>query len=638
MMLNSESQNDYGSYFHSYLQNEPLRHFGDLDYLRSQTRANKINTLIDQLKKASDPDSTFLLASKLFSQRISKEMADYNQKDRENYLFQQDFIEIFIKFYEKAFEVCSNQQEAEQRAAKILWNSIEKDQFGQVWTTLSKNREFRAKDLQLIRQFNISDNLVNIVQRNLISHRRDIDRPPYELISLNISKAIKLFQEGNYEEAIVSFDTALDIIRELEGREIEAKITTIIGSLLRQTNTTVSEGLHYLKHAQSLYESFKDNVNLAECHAEISAAYWTQGLYKETLDFLSSEIDLHAKQNNTYAVMLSEEKLSHFFRNLSRFTESERWNLRHLDSAVRAADDEMKGLYFLDANLNYAQTLIGLNSWLKAEKHISFSERALGHLDISDERKKNIILETNRMRGHISVFQGQFNRAASFFARRKEFQNQVVPASPFFSRFLRAEATFYRNLHNFSQAIKTLQPLFQSKDSLNPLNVVLLAELLALHSHETQALKLLSRAEKVFSKWNSIHALSRVYLSTGYIYFLTQDFSEARRWYQKSLEVTKSDLVDLMITIDAHLNLAYMELEKSNIKSAESHWLLAEEAAMMSGSRAHILNTQLLQANLMINKGDQTAGINSLKRIAQEAQEQEIWFIQQKANFRLNEL
>jgi len=638
--MNDSLQNDYSSLIHNYLQNEPSRHFGDLEYLKPQMKNKTIEILIDQLRKFSDRDTHFLLASKLFSQIITKEMAQYDDNLVKSYHFQQDFLKVYNTFYDKVLEEVQNQLEAEQRTAKILWNYIENQRLDDIFQIVLKNRDPSLSpsiDEGLLIKFDIPDNLVKIVQRNTISLGRSYGQSAYELASTNISEAIELFQDKNYNDMIVSLNSALEKIQEFEGNKAGAKFASIVGALLIQIKSTTTEGLRFLNQAKSLYEALGDNFHLAECYTKLSDAYWRQGMYKKTLDNLASEIDLLTKQNNNLAVMITEEKLSHFFRNLSRFNESQEWALRHLNSAIRAADDRMKGIYFLDANINYAQTLIGLNFWMKAEKHINFAERTINHLDVSEEYKQRLILEINHMKGYISVYRGQFDQALTYFAKRGEFQQQLALNSPIFSRFLRAEATLYRNLGNFPLAIKAIQPLFQSKDSLNPLNVVLLAELLALHSHESQALKLLNRAEKVFLKWNSIHGLSRIYLSMGYVYLLMQDFSKSQKLYQNSLEITKTDLTDLKVSIDANLNLAYIEMEKGNLKIAKNHCALAEECAMMSGSKAFILDSNLLKANLWINSGNETNGINALKRISKEAEELDIWFIQQKANFRLNE-
>ena len=107
---------------------------------------------------------------------------------------------------------------------------------------------------------------------------------------------------------------------------------------------------------------------------------------------------------------------------------------------------------------------------------------------------------------------------------------------------------------------------------------------------------------------------------------------------KKALEIVKTDLPDLNVFIKANLNLAYIEMEKGNYKFAENHCIAAEEYAMMSGSKSFILDSNLLRANLWLITGNDTAGINTLKRISKEAEELEIWFILQKANFRLNEL
>ncbi|MFX0122747.1 MAG: tetratricopeptide repeat protein [Candidatus Hodarchaeota archaeon] len=639
--MNEPTSDDYSNLIRTYLQNEPYRHFGDLDYLRIQTRDGAIERLVKQLRNISSQDNQFVLASKLFSQIITEEMAQYDDSLIPSFHFQQDIMIIFVNLYRKALEEVNTPQEAEQRAAKILWNYIQTDRLENIINVFIRNRLpilTPSKDLELLAQFKITDNLVKLVQRNVISPGRSYEQSAYELISNHSSRALDLFKEKKYEEMITSFNIAFEMINEFEGREAGARFAFMVGSLLSRVNSTASEGLRFLTQAKSQYESLKDDIHLADCYTEISTAYWRQGMYKETLNNLAMEIDLLTKLKNNYAVMISEEKLSHFFRNLSRFNESQEWALRHLNSTIRASDDKMKGLYFLDANLNYTETLIGLNQWMKAEKHVNFAERTINHLEISEKHKQQFILEINRMKGHILVFRGQFDQARTYFAKRRDFRYQLIPNSPVFNRFLRAEATLYRNLRDFSQAIRIIQPLFQSKDSLNPLNVVLLAELLALHAHESQALKLLNRAEKVFLKWNSIHCLSRIYISTAYIHLLMQDFQRAQKFYKKALDIIKTDLPDLNVFITANLNLAYIELEKGNYKQAENHCVLAEEYAMMSGSKSFILDSNLLRANLWIDTGNTTAGINSLKRISKEAEELEIWFILQKANFRLNEI
>ncbi|MFX1507683.1 MAG: tetratricopeptide repeat protein, partial [Promethearchaeota archaeon] len=538
------TQDDYSNLIRTYLQNEPSRHFGDLDYLRSQTKNGTIEKLLKQLKRTSNLDDQFILASNLFSQIITEEMAQYDDNLKESYQFQQDVMIVFFNLYKKSIEEGDTQQEAEQKAAKIFWNYIQSNRLGKVMNVFIRNRLpylTPSDELELLERFNVIDNLVKLVQRNVISPGRSYEQSAYELISNHISKAINLFLDNTYDEMIVSFNIASEMINEFEGSEAGARFAFIVGSLLTQKGATLSEGLRFLDQSKIQYEQLGDEINLADCYTEISTAYWRKGMYKDTLNNLAFEIDLRTKQKNNYAVMISEEKLCHFFRNLSRFNESQEWALRHLNSTIRAADDQMKGLFFLDANLNYAETLLGLNQWLKAEKHISFAERTISHLDVSDEYKQRFILEINRMKGHISVFRGQFDQAKVFFDKRKEFK-QIAPNTPVFNRFLRSEATLYRNLRNFSQAIQTIQPLFQNKDSLNPLNVVLLAELLALHAHESQALKLLKRAEKVFLKWNSIHCLSRIYISMAYIYLLMQDFPKAQNWYKKALEIIETDL------------------------------------------------------------------------------------------------
>jgi tetratricopeptide (TPR) repeat protein len=391
-----------------------------------------------------------------------------------------------------------------------------------------------------------------------------------------------------------------------------------------------------LKRARKQCEEIGDNQLLTECLAVTSNALWMQGMYKETLDTLSTEIDLQRSLNDNLGVMFSEEKLSHFFRNLSRFNESQSWAQRHLNSAIRAADHPMKGFYFLDANLNYARTLIGLNSWKKAEKHIGFSEKTLNHIQISPQYLNQLLLEIYCLRGSISIARGKFDDAGIHFLKRNELQPELMARSPIFGQFLRAEANLYRNQRDFSRAIHTLQPLFQDKDRLNPLNVALLAELLALHAHESEAIKLLKRAMKVLKAWKSIHGLSRIYSSLGYIYFLTGEFSKSKRWYSETLEIVKNEFKDIKVTLDAHTTLAYMAIENGNFKLAEAHSNSAEELAIMSGSKAFILDSYLLKAILMIKTKKEEAGMNAIRRISTEAVDSEIAYIYRKSKIQIN--
>jgi tetratricopeptide (TPR) repeat protein len=619
-----------------YLQNEPKRHFGDLDRLISSVARDSL--LRKQIREIIDRDTHFFLEGRLFSRIITTSMAQFNEDLQEDYYFQQNFLTVFKKFYLKAREKGSDQIEAEQRAAKIIWNFIETKRYEQAVRVLIKDYsrvQDHERNLELMKRYRISENLVKIVQAGISSQKSSTS--VYNQISDQIDKALESYLAADYKGMSLLFETALNNIKKYEREKISAKFALLVGALLSSKEVTISKGIYFLKRARLQCQELGDNFLLAECLAEMSNAYWTQGLYKNTLDILSTEINLHEKQNNTLGVMFSEEKLSHFFRNLCRYNESQSWAHRHLNSAIGAADHLMKGFYFLDANLNYAKTLIGLNSWEKAEKHISFSEKTLNHLEISPQYLNKIMLEIHCMRGNIAVIRGKFDEAKFHFDKRNEYQPELMPQSPMFGRFLRAEATLYRNQQNFSNAIHTLQPLFQNKDELNPLNVALLAELLALHDHENEAFKLLKRAKKVLKSWNSIHGLSRIYLSLGYVNFLMGDFTRATKFNNEALEVvpSKTELNDLKVSLEAHTTLAYIAMEKGNFKLAETHCNLAEESAIMSGSKAFILDSYLIKAILMTLTGKEIAGINAIRRISTEALDSEIAYIYRKSKIQL---
>ncbi|MHA2203556.1 MAG: hypothetical protein ACW991_07685, partial [Candidatus Hodarchaeales archaeon] len=158
--MNEPTLDDYSNLVRTYLQNEPSRHFGDLDYLRTQTRDEPIQRLIKQLRNTSGHDDQFLLASKLFSQIITEEMAQYDDTLKLSYHFQQDLLIVFSSLYRKALEDGDNQQEAEQRTAKVLWNYIQNNQLINIFNVFVRNRLpilTPSKDLELLEKFKVTD-------------------------------------------------------------------------------------------------------------------------------------------------------------------------------------------------------------------------------------------------------------------------------------------------------------------------------------------------------------------------------------------------------------------------------------------------------------------------------------------------
>ncbi|NHJ01002.1 MAG: tetratricopeptide repeat protein [Candidatus Heimdallarchaeota archaeon] len=637
MSLEYPIQNDdWEDFISNFYKSEPTRYFGNLDRLFFSK--NREEEIFFRLRSILDKDTYYLLESKLFSKVITKDMAQYSKDLEECYNFQQDFLNIFKKFYMKAREKGIDPHEAEVRSAKIIWNFIETGRFEQTTRVLLKDRDPRLtpeRDNQLLTYLKISSNLVKIVEGNY--RISEPSSSAYQTINKIVSQAISLFRNSEFKEAIFHFETALHKLQEVEKETISLKFALLVGTVLSLYSETISKGIYFLKRAEKTARSIDDKVLMAECMSELSHASWTQGLFRETLDYLSIMIDIHAKQKNNLAVMLSEEKLSHFFQNLSRYQEAQEWGLRFLNSSIRTSDHKMKAIFFLESNKNFAEILIGLNSWEKAEKYLQISEKTIENVKFSEDYFCQILLDIHRMRGHIEISRGNFGNAKQLFLIRNDINPEVLFRSPAYNEFLRTEATFYRNQGEFSKAIATLQPLFQQKDQINPLNVAYLAELLALHNHETEALKILKRSLEVLTKWNSVHGLARTYLALGYTYLLLEEFDESAKWYHKSLELGKNELMDLRIAIDANLQLGYMSIEKDNFKHAERYIQAAEQYAMMSGSKASILDTYLIKAAYMIETGEDIAGINALRRIATEAQDSEIGYIYRKTKFRLDQ-
>ncbi|MHA1237086.1 MAG: tetratricopeptide repeat protein, partial [Candidatus Hodarchaeales archaeon] len=525
------------------------------------------------------------------------------------------------------------------QTSKIIWNTIESEQISAMLKSMLEFRDSRltpAKDLEYIEVFNVSRNLINIVRSTLTLLRSPSSI--YQESSTLVEKAIKLYEEKRYKETYIPFELTLKNIQDLEGNRSAISFAVLVGCLLISNKSTISKGVYFFHRAEKILETTKDRTNIDNDLIEMAKGYWKMGMYKKSLDKLSLELYIHTTQRNELLTMHTEERLSNFYLNLHRYIEAQEWSLHFLNSAVRSSDEDLKIAYFLQANLRYAKTLSGLNSWNKALEHLNYSERTLHHLDLSPEIQSPIFLEISHIRGNIAVSRGQFAIAKRIFERGREDLVNIKTNSPVFTRFLRAEAIFYRNQMDFERGIKILQPLFQEKDRINPFNISLLAELLSLHSHENAAIKLLQQAEEQLSMWNSIHGLSTIYFNKGYIFLLSGNFNEAAKWFHHSLDIISSDLVNIKTFINAHLNLGYIELEKENLVLAEQHLALADEKSSMSGSLAFLLDSQFLKANLRIKQGFRTKGINLIHKISQEAKELEIKYIYDKTQRRLEQI
>ncbi len=628
-----KATSDQMSLINKYLQSLS---FGDIEYLHSFEREQEI---LGNLKSITNKDSHFFLGSKLFSHIVTQRMALYNKSRQLGYLFQQDFLETFKQLYKETRDKGIEPWEAEVQTSKIIWNAIEKNQISALLSSKLEYRDSRltpTKDLEYIEVFNIQRNLINIVRSTLTLLRSPSSI--YHESSNLVEKAIKLYEDKRYKETYVLFELTLKNIQDLEGNKSAISFAVLVGCLLISNKITISKGVYFFHRADKILEVTEDKTNIDNELIEMAKGYWKMGMYKKALDKLSLELYIHTTLRNELPTMHTEERLSNFYLNLHRYIEAQEWSLHFLNSAVRSSDEDLKIAYFLQANLRYAKTLCGLNSWNKALEHLNFSERTLHHLDLSPEVQAPIFLEISLIRGNIAVSRGQFPIAKRILEHGRDDLVNIKTNSPVFTRFLRAEAIFYRNQLQFDNGIKVLQPLLQEKDRINPLNISLLAELLSLHSHENAALRLLQQAEDQLSKWNSIHGLSTIYLNKGYIYLLSGDFDDAAKWFHHSLDIISSDLVNLKTFINAHLNLGYIELEKENLVLAEQHLAFAVEKSSMSGSLAFLLDSQFLKANLRIKQGFKEKGFNMIQKISQEAKQLEIKFLQDKTQRRLEQI
>jgi len=612
------------------------RYFGDLDQLNPIYSNLKPNNIISEIKSLKILNQDYLLSHKLFSEVITEELAIQSEEYKAAYHFQQTFLKIFSEFFSRFLKEGKNTGESENQAAKIIWNYIQKQKLENIFNMLLDS-EFKPslneKFYYFLEKFNVASNLVDLVQYYSLTE----EQPIFYQINSFLEEAEGAYSLGNFQDSLRLIKQIVKVLERIDSSSFLAEFFVLVGKLFYYDQTTSLEAKNFFKKALDLYETSKNSSEISNIHSLLAETYWINGNYKKTLDHLSSEIDLYYQSNDYSIIMNAEERLSNFFYNLSRFSESQEWSLKYLNSAIRASEGKSKGFHFLEANLNYARTLTGLNAWNKAEEHLSFAERSLLHLKIPELQENLLKLEIYQLKGHIAVYRGRLNEARYLFDRKNELNLNSLEITPSYSRFLREEAILYRNLNEFSHAIHVLQPLFRKKDAINPINVALLAEILALHSHETQALKLVQRAEKVLMDWNSIHGLSHIYLSKGYIFLLMQDFDNASKSYYNALEIVKSDLADLKIKVEANLHLSQIAIQKGNLKLANHHCKISEESALMSGSLAFQYNSSLMKIQLMIEQGNHFEGLNELRNLLVEIKNHEIWFLINKAEFLLKE-
>lgn len=598
------------------------------------------NTILTHLDDFFDTESNYLIYGKLFSHVITSKMVEFDDTLQEAFHFQKNCAQVFKTFYDRALAQEKDDREVEVKAAKIMWNFIDENRFDEALRLCLPEQDpgqhlSVEKQRKYVNQFNVTQNLIRIVQGQTINPSPALAA---YLEAINFStKAVTFYRMNKAKGAVGFFKQALNKIIEFD-RETGAKFAGLVGALFAQKAGMTSQGLYFLHRTERLLQSMNDTAKLAQLQ-EMSSSYWTLGMFTKTLDKLTEELEIHTLSRSSWEIQQTQEHLSVFFRNLNRYLDSHDWALRALRSTVQAEeDDTTKGFHFFQSNVNYAKSLIGLNSWEKAENHLEYAEKALSQLEFTTTPRQQAQLEIAYLRGLIAIFTGDLGQAQNYFAKRQTFPRQLEPTLPLFSQFVRSEAIMYRNMRDFPKAIETLQPLFQEKHAINPQNVALLSELLVLHVHEGEALKLLKHALNVLnSSWTSIHTQSQIYQSIAYVYLLTGEFQKATQWYRSSLGINTTDLSDLRISLKSHMNLAYIALEgKQDIALATRHCAIVEEFASASGSISALLDAGLLRAYIFEHQGKTEAGQRMIQRVTTEAKGFRINYIQEKAEFMLS--
>ncbi|MHA2239169.1 MAG: hypothetical protein ACXAB2_12480, partial [Candidatus Hodarchaeales archaeon] len=139
----------------------------------------------------------------------------------------------------------------------------------------------------------------------------DFQKSPSSIYSDNLSnieKALALYQEGRSNEAHLLFELIFKNLQSLEGNITAISFAILVGSLLILKSSTITKGVYYFQRATKLLDSIDDKSNIGNNLEEMASGYWKIGLYKRSLDVLSTELYIHTIQNNELSVMYTEEK------------------------------------------------------------------------------------------------------------------------------------------------------------------------------------------------------------------------------------------------------------------------------------------------------------------------------------------
>lgn len=262
---------------------------------------------------------------------------------------------------------------------------------------------------------------MSIAKRNDFNHE--------QATSLNrIGEAQK--NKGEYNEAVKTFNKALNIEREIGHNYGIARASGQLTILYRMTGQT-EKAFDVGKKCIDLYKELNNQPALANAYDRYATLHRYQGNLDSAIKFVYSALNIREELNDTVNLIYSFMNLSHLYIELENFDKALEYNLKAKEMSVRLNDlSRLAEIYtttgVIYQNLKQYDTAVSYN---------------LKSIDIKQSFDKNFATSTNYHNlGNCYTQLGEYAKAIQCYNRSVELQET--------SNKIERLATTYNNLGN----------------------------------------------------------------------------------------------------------------------------------------------------------------------------------------------
>ncbi|SEF55998.1 Tetratricopeptide repeat-containing protein [Nonomuraea solani] len=161
---------------------------------------------------------------------------------------------------------------------------------------------------------------------------------------------------GSFQEALVCFNVALGLYKDLADVESEARVLDKIGFTYERTGD-------YPDALRVLQESFDIRSRLGDLHGQaktlnsLGAVHWRKGTYVEALRCFVSALGTRIDISDLHGQARTLNNIGFTFERMNKFAESKEYLLRALDLALRLGDRQIENTVY--NNLGYLHVKMG---------------------------------------------------------------------------------------------------------------------------------------------------------------------------------------------------------------------------------------------------------------------------------------